>query len=104
MSFTSTSINVTLTALPSTVSYSGYNSFVFHLDQADPDTRTHDLNNTIIHWSAKGLSSSVHNLTITKLNEAMYGEATLDSISLARDGRQALHCKVSQSGLPLKQM
>lgn len=89
VSFKSSSINVTLTALPPTVSFSGYNTFVFQLDQHDPDTETQDLNNTVIGWGVRGLDSGTHNLTITKLNEAMYGSATLDAITLGRGGRQA---------------
>ena len=89
VSFNSSSVNVTLTALPSTVSFSGYNTFVFQLDQEVPATETQDLNSTVINWSVSGLDSGTHNLTITKLNEAMYGEATLDAITLGRGGRQA---------------
>ena len=77
VNFDSDSVNATLSAVTPTVSFSGYNRFSFKVDQVKQDIETHDLNNTIITWNAAGLGSGPHTLTITKLNEAMYGEATL---------------------------
>ena len=87
LTFQSSSINITLTALQSTVQYSSYNRFTFWLDSKLVAIQTSDPNNTSINWSATGLSSATHNLTITKLNEATYGEATLDSIVLGTNGK-----------------
>lgn len=87
LTFQSSSINITLTALQSTVQYSSYNRFTFWLDSKQVAIQTSDPNNTSINWSATGLSSATHNLTITKLNEATYGEATLDSIVLGTNGK-----------------
>ena len=38
-------------------------------------------------WSASGLSSGAHALTITKLTEALYGVAVLESVQLSSSGR-----------------
>lgn len=86
VTFRSTSVNVTLTALPPSIAYSGYNRFTIQIDQQVLATESQDLNNTVIQWSVDGLSQGVHNLTITKLNEPAYGEATLDSITLGPNG------------------
>ena len=87
LTFQSSSINITLTALQPTVQYSSYNRFTFWLDSKEVAIQTSDPNNTSINWSATGLSSATHSLTITKLNEATYGEATLDSIVLGTNGK-----------------
>ena len=90
VSFDSDSINATLSAVTPTVSFSGYNRFSFKVDQLEQDIETQDLNNTVITWNASGLGVGPHMLTITKLNEAMYGEATLDALEIGAGGRQAV--------------
>lgn len=90
VTFGSDSVNVTLSAVTPTVSFSGYNRFSFIVDQFEQDIQTQDLNNPVIIWNAAGLGSGPHTLTITKLNEAMYGEATLDALEIGAGGRQAV--------------
>ena len=87
VSFDSDAISVQLSALPVSDSISVYNRFYFSVDQGDSDIETTDTDTTVISWNATGLTSGIHNLTITKVNEAAYGEATLDSITLAPGGR-----------------
>ena len=87
VTFNSDAISVQLSALPVSDSISVYNRFYFSVDQGDPDIETTDTDTTVISWNATGLNSGIHNLTITKVNEAAYGEATLDSITLAPGGR-----------------
>ncbi|DBA91450.1 TPA: hypothetical protein ACH3X1_003088 [Trebouxia sp. C0004] len=87
VTFESDSINATLSAVTPTVSFSGYNRFSFKVDQTEQDIETHDLSKTVLYWSAAGLGSGPHTLTITKLNEAMYGEATLDAVEIEAGGR-----------------
>ncbi len=90
VTFGGDSVNATLSAVTPTVSFSGYNRFSFKVDQLEQDIETQDLNNTVITWNAAGLGSGPHTLTITKLNEAMYGEATLDALEIGAGGRQAV--------------
>ncbi len=90
VTFDSDSVNATLSAVTPTVSFSGYNRFSFKVDQFEQDIQTQDLENTIITWNADGLGPGPHTLTITKLNEAMYGEATLDALEIGVGGRQAV--------------
>lgn len=86
ITFRGTEINVTLTALPAAIAYSGYNRFSIQIDQQIVATESQDLNNTVIQWGTNDLSDGVHNLTITKLNEPAYGEATLDAVTLGQNG------------------
>ncbi len=84
--FESTSINATLTALPPTVASSQYTRFAFYVDQQEIAVETTDPNNTSINWGMSGLTAGVHNLTITKLSEASYGQATLESLTVGTNG------------------
>lgn len=86
ITFQSTAVNLTLTALPASIAYSGYNRFTIQIDQEVVATESQDLDNTVIQWGTSGLSQGVHNLTITKLNEPAYGEATLDAVMLGHNG------------------
>ena len=85
--FNSTSINATLSALPPTNTSSQYARFAFYLDQTEAAVETITPNDTTIRWGMTGLRSGLHNLTITKLSEASYGEATLESLTVGRGGR-----------------
>ena len=96
-SFESTAINITISSLPATYSFSGYNRFSIQLDQVASIVQTQDPNNTKIQWAARGLNSSVHTLTVTKLSEALYGHASLEAITLAATGRQAASANISLS-------
>ena len=84
--FDSTSINATLTALPATVASSQYTRFAFYVDQQEIAVETTNPNSTSINWGMSGLASGMHNLTITKLSEASYGEATLETLTLGANG------------------
>ena len=87
LSFQSSSVTVNLTALASTVQYSQYNRFTFWLDSKEVAIESTDPSTTSITWSTSGLSSATHNLSITKLSEASYGEATLNSVTLGTNGK-----------------
>lgn len=81
VSFLGTAVNVTLAALPATVAYSENNRFRFEIDGEIAATESTDLDDTSIEWGASGLTPGAHNLTVTKLNEAAFGQATLQDIS-----------------------
>lgn len=85
--FESTSINVTLSALEPAVDSAQYTRFVFFLDQQQVALKATDPNAPVINWSASDLSNGIHNLTITKISEASYGQATLNVLNLAPGGR-----------------
>ena len=86
-SFVSPSINVTLSALPASRDSLQYNSFVIYLDQQQVALETTNPNSTVINWGVSGLGNGTHNLTITKISEASYGQATLNALNLAPGGR-----------------
>ena len=85
-SFSSESVAVTLTNLDPTVAFSAYTRFAFFIDQQQVAVESTDPQNMVINWSMSGLSAGSHNLTITKISEASYGQATLDSITLGANG------------------
>lgn len=85
-SFESDSINATLTALPPSVASSQYTRFSFYVDQQEVAVETTNPNSTSISWGMSGLGSGMHNLTVTKLSEASYGEATLETLTLGSGG------------------
>ena len=87
VTFDSSEIYATLSAVAPTTSVSGYNRFTFSVDQVQQAVLSQDLDNTVINWNMSGLSTGSHNLTITKLNEASYGEATLDALTLGTGGQ-----------------
>ena len=87
VSFKGTAVNVTLAALPATVANSQNNRFRFEIDGEIAATESTDLDNSIIEWGASGLTSGSHNLTITKLNEAAFGQSTLQDITLSTGGK-----------------
>lgn len=88
VTFNSTSINATLSTLPPLNATAGtYGRYAFYLDQNQTSVETITSNNTSIRWGRSGLSSGSHNLTITKLSEATYNQATLDSLTVGRGGR-----------------
>ena len=86
--FEGDSVNATLTALPPTLPSSG--RYAFYLDQAEISVETISPTKSRIDWGLLGLRFGSHNLTITKLSEAGYGEATLDSLTLGQSGRRVL--------------
>ena len=85
LTFNSTSINATLAALPPL--NATYGRYAFYLDQTQASVETMTPNNTSIRWGRSGLISGSHNLTITKLSEASFGQASLETLSLGTDGR-----------------
>ena len=87
VTFDSDTISATLSAVNPTVGVSGYNRFSFVIDKTGQDVETQDLNRTVTKWSATGLGAGPHTLTITKLNEAMYGKATLDALAVGAGGK-----------------
>ena len=87
VTFDSDTISATLSAVKPTVGVSGYNRFSFIIDKNGQDIETQDLNRTVTKWSATGLGAGPHTLTITKLNEAMYGKATLDALAVGAGGK-----------------
>lgn len=87
--FQGPSINATLTTLAPSVASSQYTRFAFYLDQQLVAVESTNPNNTSIHWGESNLSNSAHNLTIAKLSEASYGQATLESLTVGADGRYA---------------
>ena len=87
-SFEGSSINATLSALePEGTVSSQYTRFVFFLDQQQVSLETTTPNNTTINWGAANLSNGTHNLTITKISEASYGQASLDALTVGAGGR-----------------
>ena len=100
VTFNSTSINATLSALPPTNTSSQYARFAFYLDQTEAAVETMTPNDTTIRWGMTGLRSGLHNLTITKLSEAAYGSATLESLTVGRGGRY-VSSRMSTYSLPL---
>ena len=56
-SFVSTSVNVTITAVPANLIISSYNRFAIYVDGQQVAIESTDPNNTVISWSAAGLSS-----------------------------------------------
>ena len=87
VTFNSTTINATLSALPPTNTSSQYGRYAFYLDQSEDSVESMTPNATIIRWGKAGLRSGLHNLTIVKLSEASYGQATLSSLTVGRGGR-----------------
>ena len=85
ITFDSTSINATLAALPPL--NETYGRYAFYLDQTQASVETITPNNTNILWGRDGLSPGSHNLTISKLSEATFGEATLESLTVGTGGR-----------------
>ena len=86
-SFMGSAVNATLTTLTPSVASSVYTRFAFYLDQQQVAVETTNPNNTSINWGATGLGNGTHNLTITKLSEASYGQATLESLTVGPAGR-----------------
>ena len=86
-SFEGASVNATLSALEPAVDSSQYARFVFFLDQQQVALEATDPNNTVINWGATNLGNGTHNLTITKISEASYGQATLDALTVGPGGR-----------------
>lgn len=86
VTFNSTSVNVSLTAVTPTDIFSGYNRFQFEIDQVVAETLYTDLDNTLISWGTTELRPGLHNLTITKLSEPAYGQANLTAITLGTGG------------------
>lgn len=72
---------------PTTASAGYYTRFVFYLDQKQISVESTTADSPAINWNATGLSTDQHNLTITKISEASYGEANLTSLTLASGGR-----------------
>lgn len=88
VTFDGTSINATLSTLPPLNATAGtYGRYAFYLDQNQTSVETVSSNNTSINWGRSGLSSGPHNLTITKLSEATYNQASLDSLTVGNGGR-----------------
>lgn len=85
VTFDSTSINATLAALPPL--NATYGRYAFYLDQTLTSVETITPNNTSIRWGRDGLRSASHNLTITKLSEASFGEASLEDLTVGTGGR-----------------
>ena len=82
VTFNSTSINAIISALKG----GSYGRYAFYLDQTrSVETITPD--DTRIRWGRSGLRSGPHNLTITMLSEATYGQASLESLTVGRGGR-----------------
>ena len=87
-SFEGSSVNATLSALePEGTISSQYTRFVFFLDQQQVALEVTTPNNTTINWGAANLSNGTHNLTITKISEASYGQASLDALTVGEGGR-----------------
>lgn len=86
-SFEGVSINATLTALEPAVDSSQYTRFVFYVDQQEVALEQTSPEETMINWGATALGSGTHNLTITKISEGSYGQATLDSLTVGPGGR-----------------
>lgn len=84
VTFDGPSINATLSALPPL--NTTYGRFAFYLDNTT-SVETITPNDTTVTWGRSGLSSGPHNLTIQKLSEASYGEASLDTLTVGPDGR-----------------
>lgn len=85
LTFNSTSINATLAALPPLNATFG--RYAFYLDQTQASVETITPNDTSIRWGRSGLSTGPHNLTITKLSEASFGQASLESLTVGTGGR-----------------
>lgn len=87
-SFQGSSVNATISALePAGAVSSQYTRFVFFLDQQQDALEITTPNNTVIHWGAVNLANGTHNLTITKISEASYGQATLDALTVGPGSR-----------------
>ncbi len=87
----SSKISATISALTPTHASAGYYTrFAFYLDQQQISVESTNPDNTVIYWNATGLTLDEHNLTITKVSEASYGEASLTSLTLASGGRWAI--------------
>lgn len=84
--FQSSSVNVTLTNVAPSVASSAYNRFAFFIDQDQVAVESTDPQTPVISWGTSGLGAGPHSLTITKLSEASYGQATLNSITLGGNG------------------
>ena len=91
-SFQGSSVNATISALePVGAISSQYSHFVFFLDQQQEALEITTPNNTVINWGAVNIANGIHNLTITKISEASYGQATLDSLTVGPGGRYCMH-------------
>lgn len=86
-SFEGASVNATISALEPAVDSSQYTRFVFYVDQQQVALEATNTNNTVINWDATNLGNGTHNLTITKISEASYGQATLDALTVGSGGR-----------------
>ena len=87
-SFEGSSVNATISALEPEGSISSqYTRFVFFLDQQQVALEVTTPDNTTINWVAGNLSNGTHNLTITKISEASYGQASLDALTVGIGGR-----------------
>ncbi|KAL3145660.1 hypothetical protein ABBQ32_003197 [Trebouxia sp. C0010 RCD-2024] len=86
-SFTGTTISATLSALPATAFYDVSSRFRFYVDEQQTSAESTDIGNTVIRWKATGLGPGRHNLTITKLSEASYGQVSLNTLTLGAGGR-----------------
>lgn len=86
VSFDSDFVAVMLTNVEPTVASSAYNRFAFFIDQQQVAVESSSPQNMVINWSMSGLSTGTHNLTITKLSEASYGQATLDLVTVGPNG------------------
>lgn len=89
-SFDGNSITVSLSALPGTVISSQYSRFAIYLDQQQVAIEATSIDNPAINWETSALGSGRHNLTITKLSEAAYGSASLDTLSVGPGGRRVM--------------
>ena len=86
-SFEGASVNATLSALEPSVDSSQSTRFIFFVDQQQVALETTEPNSTVINWGAANLGNGTHNLTITKISEASYGQATLDALTAGPGGR-----------------
>lgn len=101
-SFEGASVNATISALEPAVDSSQYTRFVFFVDQQQVALETTDPDNTVINWGARNLGNGTHNLTITKISEASYGQATLDALTVGPGGRY--HIQTWQSEATMRCM
>lgn len=87
-SFQGSSVNATISALEPTGAISSqYSRFVFFLDQQQAALEITTPNNTVINWGVVGLANVTHNVIITKISEASYGQARLDALTVGPGGR-----------------
>lgn len=88
--FEGATVNATISALEATADSSQYTRFVFFIDQQEVALGQTSPNSSVINWAAANLGNGTHNLTITKISEASYGEATLDALVVGPGGRYSI--------------